>query len=77
MLSLSKHGGRVAILAIAAFLFAAPAHADPIMRITSESWSAADERGYGEFITAIGQSNCRTVAQCIAHPANPFASIRR
>ena len=55
------------------FLFLAlPTHADPIMRIASESWSAADERGYGEFITAIGQSNCRTVAQCIAHPANPF-----
>ena len=52
--------------------FAAPAHTDAIMRITSESWSAADERGYGEFITAIGESNCRTVAQCIAHPSNPF-----
>ena len=61
-----------AALAFLLLLFAAPAHADAIMRITSESWSAADERGYGEFIAAIGESNCRTVAQCIDDPANPF-----
>lgn len=58
----------------AAWLLLLPlaAHANPVMRIHSESWSAADERGYGEFITAIGESGCRTVAQCIASPANPF-----
>ena len=59
---------------LAAFfaLAASPAYASDTMRIMSETWSAADERGYGEFITAIGESGCRTVAQCIASPANPF-----
>ncbi len=59
------------VVALSLFLFARPAHANPV-RLLSEGWSAADERGYGEFITAIGESGCRTVAQCITSPANPF-----
>jgi hypothetical protein len=42
-------------------------------RVMREAWSDADERGYSEFIQAIGNANCRTVAQCMASPANPFA----
>ena len=79
MLSLSKHESRTRAFAIAAtFLlacalpFSGAARANDTMRIMSDGWSAADERGYGEFITAIGESGCRTVAQCIASPANPF-----
>ena len=60
----------------AALLFAlalAPqARADTMVRIRSETWTQADERGYGEFIAAIGQSNCRTVDGCLRNPANPF-----
>ena len=37
-----------------------------------DHWTDADERGYGEFITAIGESGCRTVNSCLHSPANPF-----
>jgi hypothetical protein len=42
------------------------------VQIRFENWTAGDERGYGEFITAIGQSGCRTVDACLKGPANPF-----
>jgi hypothetical protein len=53
-------------------LTAAPAEAEPQVRIRSETWTQADERGYGEFITAIGESGCRTVDGCLHSAANPF-----
>lgn len=37
-----------------------------------DHWTPADERGYGEFIAAIGASDCRTVDACLKGPANPF-----
>lgn len=37
-----------------------------------DHWTAADERGYGEFIAAIGESDCSTVNRCLHDPANPF-----
>jgi hypothetical protein len=40
--------------------------------IRYDRWRAADERAYGEFITAIGTSGCRTVDACLHDPANPF-----
>lgn len=42
-------------------------------RILRESWTDADERGYAEFVEAIGNSNCRNVDQCMKSAANPFA----
>ncbi|MDB5740698.1 MAG: hypothetical protein JWP16_1738, partial [Alphaproteobacteria bacterium] len=48
------------------------ASADPYIRIQSETWTAADERGYGEFIAGIGAGGCRTVDGCLRDPANPF-----
>jgi hypothetical protein len=53
-------------------LVPAPAFADAYVRILSDHWSQADERGYGEFITAIGESGCRSVDACLKDPANPF-----
>jgi hypothetical protein len=41
-------------------------------RILKTKWTASDERAYGEFITAIGKSNCRTVDQCLRGPANVY-----
>ena len=35
-------------------------------------WTAEDERGFGEFITAIGESECHTVNDCLHSPGNPF-----
>ena len=46
-------------------------------RVMRDAWSDADERGYSEFIAAIGNANCRTVDQCMKNPANPFARTDR
>lgn len=40
--------------------------------IRHDRWTEADERGYGEFIAGIGNSNCRTVDSCLRGPGNPF-----
>ncbi|MGD0142856.1 MAG: hypothetical protein ABSC92_06840 [Rhizomicrobium sp.] len=40
--------------------------------IRYDHWTDADERAYSEFITAIGDSGCRTVNDCLHDPANPF-----
>ena len=69
---MTKRAWGLAAASLSLLLFAFPTRANDTMRIMSDGWSAADERGYGEFITAIGESGCRTVAQCIASPANPF-----
>jgi hypothetical protein len=37
-----------------------------------DDWTDADERAYGEFITGIGESNCRTVDTCLHGAWNPF-----
>ncbi|MFO1248093.1 MAG: hypothetical protein U1E93_07735 [Alphaproteobacteria bacterium] len=50
----------------------AAAGADTMVRIRQEGWTAADERGYGEFIARLGASNCRTVDGCLRNAANPF-----
>lgn len=47
------------------------------VRIFRDAWSDADERGYSEFIAAIGNANCRTIDQCIKNPANPFSRTDR
>jgi hypothetical protein len=49
----------------------------PTYQIFRDAWSDADERGYAEFIAAIGNANCRTVDQCMKNPANPFARTDR
>jgi hypothetical protein len=43
-----------------------------MVTVRYDHWTDADERGYGEFITAIGDSGCRTVNGCLHSPANPF-----
>jgi hypothetical protein len=40
--------------------------------VRQDHWTEADERGYGEFIASIGDSNCRTVDACLRGPGNPF-----
>ncbi|HEY0266021.1 MAG TPA: hypothetical protein VGC16_04670 [Rhizomicrobium sp.] len=60
------------VFAMLLALAPAPAAADTMVRIRAEAWSAADERGYGEFVTAIGDSGCRSVNGCLNGAANPF-----
>jgi hypothetical protein len=40
--------------------------------IRYDHWSPEDERGFGEFVSAIGHSQCATVDACLHDPANPF-----
>lgn len=34
-------------------------------RVTKTQWSESDERAFGEFVSAIGESNCRTFDECL------------
>jgi len=43
-----------------------------IYLIRYDRWSPEDERGFGEFITAIGDADCHTVNQCLHSEGNPF-----
>lgn len=40
--------------------------------IRYDHWSKADERGFGEFVRGIGESDCRTVSACLHGSGNPF-----
>jgi hypothetical protein len=60
------------LLVGAAFTGLWPAHADSRYRIRAERWTQADERGFGEFVTALGDSGCRNVDACLKSAANPF-----
>jgi hypothetical protein len=54
-------------------LAAGPAAANP-WRITHDRWTAADEAGFGRFVTAIGDSGCSSSESCLRSPANPWAA---
>jgi hypothetical protein len=41
-------------------------------RITKDHWSDSDERGFGSFVQAIGESNCSSSESCLRDPANPY-----
>ena len=43
-----------------------------VFRVLHDSWSDADERGYGEFVAAIGDASCHSVNACLRSTANPF-----
>lgn len=47
------------------------ASAEP-WRITKEVWSEADERGYSEFVEAMGNADCWNVDDCFESTANPY-----
>ncbi|HEY5338641.1 MAG TPA: hypothetical protein VIJ85_10580 [Rhizomicrobium sp.] len=37
-----------------------------------DHWAVSDERGFGEFVTALGETNCHTVNDCLHSVGNPF-----
>ena len=43
-----------------------------IWTITKSEWTAADEKGFGDFVKAIGHSGCSTTIECIRSAANPY-----
>ena len=42
-------------------------------RITRDHWGPEDERGFGAFVTALGQSGCNSAQSCLRSSANPYA----
>ena len=66
-------GAGLSLLMSVASIGSASAQDTMTYRVMREAWSDADERGYSEFVQAIGNANCRTVDACIKNPANPFA----
>lgn len=50
----------------------AAARVNPPWRITKTHWDAADEEGFGRFITALGDSGCSSSQSCLRDPANPY-----
>ena len=48
------------------------AHAAASWRIQKDHWSAADEEGFGQFVGALGASNCSSSESCLRDPANPY-----
>jgi hypothetical protein len=59
----------LAILMI--LLGCATAQAAP-WRIVKDHWDAADEAGFGAFVTALGDSGCNSSQSCLRNPANPY-----
>jgi hypothetical protein len=43
-------------------------------KITKTEWSPADEKGFSEFVEALGAADCWTVDECLRSPANPYRS---
>jgi hypothetical protein len=41
-------------------------------RIVKDHWSEADERGFGAFVEAIGESNCSSSESCLRNVANAY-----
>lgn len=40
--------------------------------IRYDRWTEADERGFGEFVTGLGETDCHTVNDCLHSAGNPF-----
>lgn len=47
------------------------AHASP-WRILKAQWSNQDERRFGDFVRAIGETTCSSSESCLRNPANPY-----
>ena len=60
----------LAMALLAAFTGAATAAP---WRITRDHWGPEDERGFGAFVTALGQSGCNSAQSCLRSSANPYA----
>ena len=70
---------RLGVVALAAAIaWFAPAQAQTqtdsslVFQIRHESWTAADEKLYGEFVAGLGASDCGTVDACLKSTANPY-----
>ena len=55
-------------------LMAAPAEAARSSKwiITKDHWTESDERGFSDFVTALGDADCYTMNDCLKSAANPY-----
>src|SRR5215471_1455913 len=66
---------RLSILALALVTLAVPAASGhSSWRILKDHWSDADERGFGNFVAALGETNCSSAESCLRNAANPYRS---
>src|SRR5687768_17592361 len=63
----------IALIGLLALNWGAAQAASPASwRITKTEWTQADEKGFGDFVRAIAESGCKTSAECMRSPANPY-----
>ncbi|MEI9885038.1 MAG: hypothetical protein WDN08_00845 [Rhizomicrobium sp.] len=63
------------VLVCLAFLSLAPAaQAASTYVVRFDHWSEGDERGYRDFVAALGEDGCNTVDACLHSAANPYRS---
>ncbi|MGD0144227.1 MAG: hypothetical protein ABSC92_13800, partial [Rhizomicrobium sp.] len=61
------------LILIAAVALAGPVSArGATWRIVKDHWSDADEKGFGDFVQALGETNCSSSESCLRNPANPY-----
>ena len=46
--------------------------ATPLWHVTKTEWTDADEKGFGDFVRGIAESDCSTTIECLKGPANPY-----
>jgi hypothetical protein len=61
-----------ALLAGVAPAYAAAEPRSGVWTITKNEWSEADEKGFSEFVKAIGHSNCTGTVECLRSDANAY-----
>jgi hypothetical protein len=64
-------GFAAVLILIAAVAGAGSAHAAS-WRIVKDHWSEADEKGFGDFVQALGETNCSSSESCLRNAANPY-----
>jgi hypothetical protein len=64
---------RLSILALAfVVLGGSAALGHSTWRVLKDRWSDADERGFGNFVAALGETNCSSAESCLRNGANPY-----
>jgi hypothetical protein len=66
-----RMGGIVAAVYAALCFMSLPTMAAP-WTITKDHWSESDEKGWQDFVSALGAADCWSVDACLRDPANPF-----
>src|SRR4029079_18846780 len=73
----AMRGGLVAALTAALMVGSTAAYAaaqtrSSVWTITKTEWSEADEKGFSDFVHAIGQSGCSETVACLRSAANKY-----